>query len=293
MRVLVITGDKKFGPGHPRYDLQQGAVDSLVVVYWGRSALWPALPHEPFDVVTVQDPFWRGLFALTVAGRLRVRLNVQVHADLAAQSFVKRMLARYVLRRANSIRVVSHKIKNQIVARAPITVLPVYIEISKYRNIVRRPDGETILWLGRFEEEKDPFYALEVLEAVRGKGVDAKLVMLGTGSLRAAVRSAAAHLPVEFPGWSDPTFYFATCGVVLSTSHAESYGASIIEALAAGVPVVAPDVGVAREAGATVVSKDLMPGVVAEALVHGKEASLKLPLFSRAEWQTTYRESLQ
>ena len=60
MKVLIITGDKKFGPGHERYELQRSVVDELAVVYWGRGSYWPKLPKERFDVVTTQDPFWRG-----------------------------------------------------------------------------------------------------------------------------------------------------------------------------------------------------------------------------------------
>ena len=71
MRVLVITGDRRFGPGNPRYDLQRQAVEELTVVYWGRGALLPKLPAGPFDVVTAQDPFWRGFVGWYAAKRLR------------------------------------------------------------------------------------------------------------------------------------------------------------------------------------------------------------------------------
>ena len=147
MKVLMITGDKKVATS-ARFALQAAQVDKLAVVYWGRGALWPAMPQEHFDVVTVQDPFWRGLFAWRVARRMGAKFNVQVHTSVLT------MLGKFILRRADSIRVVSEKIKKQVEAigvRTPITVLPIYVDISKFQNIVRQPHSKKIiLWIGRF-----------------------------------------------------------------------------------------------------------------------------------------------
>ncbi len=288
MKVLAISGDKRFKPGNPRYDLQASAVD-LAVVYWGWGALFPRIPEGHFDVVTAQDPFFRGLFALYVAQRLKARFNVQVHADLSAQPFFKYFIAKKVLRHADTIRVVSKKGKSQIEhirVRGRISILPVFTDLSRFSSIVRKTDPHTILWVGRFEAEKNPFYALDVLKYVRKQGVDARLVMLGDGSLRGMLegKASALSLPVKFPGWHDPAPYLATATLVLSTSIHESWGASIIEALAAGVPVVAPDVGVAREAGAIVVSHEHMPGIVTEALQSGAETHLAITMPSKDEW---------
>ncbi|MSR70801.1 glycosyltransferase [Candidatus Kaiserbacteria bacterium] len=290
MKVLMITGDKKFGPGHPRYDLQASVCD-LSVVYWGRGSVFPKIPPGPFGVVTSQDPFWRGLFAWWVARRIGAKLNIQVHTS------VLNALGKFVLRRADSVRVVSEKIRQHIVAigiRAPITVLPIYVDVSKFRTITPQPHGQkTILWVGRFEDEKDPLLALNVLEAVRQEGVDAALVMLGTGSLEKSLTARAKGLPVQFPGWRDPAAYLAQADVVLSTSKHESYGASIIEALAAGVAVVAPDVGVAREAGAIVVPRSDLGHATAAALRAGARGELKLALLDPEEWVKRWCGSLQ
>ena len=290
MKVLMITGDGQFGPGHPRYDLQKSAVDKLAVVYLGRSAPWPKIPAGRFDVVTAQDPFWRGLFAWVIARRTGAKFNVQVHTSVLT------MLGKFVLRRADSVRVVSEKIKQQVEragVTAPVHVLPIYIEISKFKTIVRHPSksdllDKTILWIGRFEDEKDPLLALEVLKQVPG----AKLIMLGKGSLEATLRDTSAGLPVEFLGWRDPAPYLAAADVVLCTSKHESWGASIIEALAAGVPVVAPDVGVAREAGATVVTREKLAETVVDVLKSGQRGTLTLQLPSAEEWAKRWKETL-
>lgn len=304
MNVLMITGDKRFDQGHPRFELQKSAVDELVVMYWGRGEMFPRIPSGVWDVVTVQDPFWRGLFAWHVARRLGARFNVQVHTDWRSVSLLQRIVAETVLRHADTVRVVSNTLKEQLQrfgVKKPITVLPIFVDIERFTKIERHPEPGLILWLGRFEDEKDPLLALEVLRKVRATGLHAKLVMLGKGSLEQMLHAAAKNLPVEFPGWRDPAAYLAVADVVLCTSRFESWGASIIEALAAGVPVVAPDVGVAREAGAIVVplghsptgeAREQLAEAVAEALHSGARGVLTLQLPSAPEWAQQWRESL-
>jgi len=293
MRVLMITADPRFGPGHERYELQRAAVDELVVLYWGKGALWPRLPkNKHFDVVTAQDPFWRGHLAHHLVQLFGGTLNVQVHTDLSEYSGLKKWFAKFNLRNADTVRVVSQKIKQQVEAmgvRAKITVLPVYIDVDRFRTVVRHPhDQQTILWIGRFEDEKYPLLALDIVSKIPG----AHVIMLGKGSLEGALRKKAHGLSVEFPGWKDPIEYLPRVDVVLSTSKHESYGASIIEALAAGVPVVAPDVGIAKEAGAFVVARQDLAKKVTEVLHDGVKGELKLDLPNKEVWQQRWRESL-
>ena len=296
MKVLMITGDRNFEPGHERYELQRSVVDELHLVYWGRGSVWPRIPTGHFDVVTVQDPFWRGLFGWWIAKRIGAKLNVQVHTDLSAYSGLKLVLSQLVLRRADTIRVVSNKIKLQVEhmgVHANIIVLPVYVEISKFQTIVRRAhDGKNILWIGRFEEEKNPLQAIEVLKDVLQVEPAAKLVMLGKGSLEKRVAERAANLPIELPGWQDPASFLAIADVVLCTSVHESWGASIVEALAAGVPVIAPDVGVASEAGAIVVPRNKLAERLVTVLEEGAKGELLLTMPTKEEWADQWKESL-
>ncbi|MDO8408344.1 MAG: glycosyltransferase [bacterium] len=304
MKVLTITGDKSFGPGNPRYDLQRSQVEELAVVYWGRGSLWPKIPWGHFDVVTAQDPFWRGHFAGHVARLLGTKLNLQVHTDLSALSWLSRRQAAFNLRKADSIRVVSEKIKKQVEGmgvRVPMHVLPVYVDVERFRGLTHQPfdqaqdkpqNKKTILWVGRFEDEKDPLYAVHVLEEVRESGIDATLVMLGTGALEPGLRQRAKVLPIELPGWQDPKPYLQGADVVLSTSRHESWGASIVEALASGVPVVAPDVGVAREAGAIVVPREQLAETVVDVLKKGTRGTLRLELPNAPEWARRWKETL-
>lgn len=301
MRVLMISGDKNVTtPGTPaflRTQLMRREVGALDVVYMGRGSIWPKVPPGQYDVVTSQDPFWRGLFAWRAAKRLKAKLNIQVHADLSEQPFVRHILSQIILRHADSIRVVSEKIKKQvehIAVKAPISVLPIFVDLSKFSSVVPRPhSSKNILWIGRFEKEKDPLRAIDVLKEVLKVIPDVRLTMLGSGSYGQRVSDSAAHLPVQIPGWGDPVSYLDTADVVLSTSPEESWGASIVEALAAGVPVVAPDVGVAREAGAHIAPRENLAEALLEVLKTGEKGALRLSIPSAQEYATLWRKTLE
>jgi glycosyltransferase involved in cell wall biosynthesis len=267
-----------------------------VVVWPGEGILKPLLLKEKYDVVTSQDPFWRGLIAWLAARRLGAKLNVQLHADLSAQSFVKHVLAQIILRHADSVRVVSEKIRKQVEHIAPnkkISILPIFIDTEKYTAAQPKPhDTKTILWSGRFEAEKDPLAAIKVLRRVQQE-LDARLVMIGEGSLKEELERQAKDLPVEIMPWQhEMRPYLESADVVLSTSPAESFGASIIEALAAGVPVVSYDVGVAREAGAIIAEKNTIVQKVIEVLTHPRKGELQMTLLTKEAWAKAWSETL-
>jgi glycosyltransferase involved in cell wall biosynthesis len=256
--------------------------------------------ERSIDVVSAQDPFLYGLAALRAVRGTRARVNIQVHTDLAALSIARRMLAGFVLRRAESIRVVSNKIKDYLLPfrlTAPISVLPVYMDLAPFRSVMHRPHPhfkKTILWIGRFEKEKDPLMALTILEDVRRAGIDAGLILLGAGSLERDLSARAAPLApyVEFAGWEDPKPYLAMADVVLSTSLHESYGMSIVEALAAGVLVVAPDIGIAKDAGAIIATRENLAEKVVDVLGNDTRGELKFSVLTSAEWLEKWKHSL-
>lgn len=304
MKVLMISGDPKLlderSSAGERARLQRSKVDQLDIFVWPQShtlrAIKKALHVHRHEVITTQDPLWRGLLGWFLSRAHTVRLNVQVHGDLSALSRVKRALAHFVLRRAHSVRAVSTRVAEQVArtgTKAQVHVLPMYLDLERFTKVTpiahERP---TILWIGRFEKEKDPLRAIAVLREVRAHGSDAVLVMLGAGSLAEKLQSAAHELPVEFPGWKAPEEYLPYADVVLSTSPAESWGASIIESLAAGVPVVAPDVGVAREAGAIIEDRAHLARAVFAVLRDRPRGVLKIAFLDREAWATKWKESL-
>lgn len=300
----MVSGDANIvqpqGAAAERLAIQRLAVDVLDVAVWpqqhGTFATLGKAVRGSYDVITAQDPFWRGIFGWKLALLTGAKFNVQVHSDLRAVRGVRRLVARFVLRRADTIRVVSDRGAEEVRAlrlRGRVSVLPMYLPLERFRAVVRNPaEPPIILWVGRMEVEKNPLEAIHLFGELLKQGVRAELVMLGKGSLMHAAAAASKHLPVRLLGWQDPIPFLAQASVVVSTSPYESWGASIIEALAAGVPVVSYDVGVAKEAGAIITTKEKIIDVLVRVLTSHPEGRLNLTLLDADAWQKAWRASL-
>lgn len=251
------------------YPVQSSRLLRIPALAWRARAL---VRTRGIEVVSAQDPFEYGLVAWLAIRGTKARLHIQLHTDPFAPDFARLSLTNrlrtwlmpLIIRRAARIRVVSKHLKDELERRyhpqASVTVLPIYANLDRVRTVVRTPEGGQLLWIGRFEREKDPMLALEALAALRAAGVDARLTMLGAGRLKGALIARASMRGLEpfidFPGHLDPLPYLATAELLLATSRYEGYGLAIVEALAAGVPVLATDVGIAREAGAIIAPRE-------------------------------------
>jgi glycosyltransferase involved in cell wall biosynthesis len=231
-------------------------------------------PH----VVSVQDPFEVGLIGWLVASRLRVPLHVQVHTDFlspeyASHSVMNRaraLIAGFVLRRAAGVRVVSESIRASIEKQyhlhAPVSVLPIFADVARLRGIVAESDLEArfaqydkrLLVVSRLEPEKNVVLALDSF--AKSAPQNSCLIVVGDGGERQILEERAKGLGivdrVHFEGTQNASRYYSIADLVLVPSRYEGYGLVIVEALAAGKPVIATDVGVAREAGAIVTSQE-------------------------------------
>ncbi len=318
MKVLMITGDARMlVPGteaHERYLLQQAQVSELKVMVWSPRqplALFSVLGHaltRRFDVVTTQDPLWRGLLGLVAARLGGARLQVQLHGDLDFVQGLSRAVLQVVLWHANAIRAVSERIRAQAEAvgtRVFVDVLPVFvdanvIDAAPAADIKKEfPQfGKTVLFVGRLEVEKNCAEALRVFKQVAQEFPGAGLIVAGEGSEQPMLESLARDLglssKVVFVGYrTDALSLYKAVDCLLVTSLHESWGAAIVEALHADCAVVAPDVGVAKEAGATVVARPELGAAVIGILRSGARGRLQVPLLSRDEWASRWRETLQ
>ncbi|HET9209299.1 MAG TPA: glycosyltransferase [Thermoanaerobaculia bacterium] len=188
---------------------------------WG-SRLLRRLRGVPFvDIAHGQDPKWEGAFARQKPDRV-----------VAFTEAARRM----ILARA---------------PRARVVVIPHGVDLDSFR-----PDatpvpldlpGPVVVCAGAVDSHKRMDLAVEACARI-----GASLVILGEGPEGAAVdRLAADRLPgrylrrtvprAEMPGW------YAAADCFTLPSRTESFGLTYLEALACGVPCVAPDDEVRRE----------------------------------------------
>jgi glycosyltransferase involved in cell wall biosynthesis len=110
-----------------------------------------------------------------------------------------------------------------------------------------RSSSRTVLVLQRLEPEKDTITALRAWKASRLVDEGWVMRVVGDGSeregLEAWVRSEAVE-GVTFVGWvPSANDELANAGVLLAPARSEPFGLAVVEAMAAGIPVVGSESG--------------------------------------------------
>jgi alpha-1,6-mannosyltransferase len=104
------------------------------------------------------------------------------------------------------------------------------------------PGQVLLVHCGRLSVEKRADRSIDALAALRDSGVDARLVIVGDGPLRARLHRQAARLPVDFTGFVESRSAVATllasADVALAPGPHETFGLAALEALACGTPAV-------------------------------------------------------
>jgi glycosyltransferase involved in cell wall biosynthesis len=179
-------------------------------------------------------------------------------------SFGFRLLERWLARRTDALVAVSPEVRDELVRLgiAPaekFTVVRVGIELDERvasvdgRAATRRmlgisDDSFTVGWIGRMTGVKRTSDVLLAFKALRERGVDAFLCMIGDGPERPLLEQRAHELGIMkrtlFLGYQEEVapFYAALDAMILPSGN-EGTPVSAIEALAAGRPVVATRVG--------------------------------------------------
>ncbi|MDP3725660.1 MAG: glycosyltransferase [bacterium] len=203
----------------------------------------------------------------------------------------------------------AEKIKNAL----PVTLPKKYDPVrSCARDRVASPEdrgaatsngaGFTILWVGRLEREKNITLAITALAQFVKKFPNAGLVIVGDGTERKKLELQATSYKLQaniiFEGWkNDVVGYYKSADVLLVTSWYEGYGMNMVEARIAGIPVIAPDVGVAFEIGAYIT--DHTADSIAQTLIQLYEQKLpkrdayEYPYKNKEQYLQLYKESFE
>lgn len=232
------------------------------------------------NLVVSQDPFECGLVAWRLAGFFHAKLSLQIHTDFLSPHFVghsllnrlRIIISRWTLPRADSIRVVSERIKERIKKRGwklktiPF-VQPIVVDVERIKNAPVISDlrkqyprfEKIILMVSRLEPEKNIDMAIRSLKEILRKYPRAGLIIVGAGSelplLKASVSKHGMESSIVFDGWRNHDIiysYYKTADLFLNTSFYEGYNLTMTEAKAAGCKVLSPDVSGAREIGANI-----------------------------------------
>lgn len=217
------------------------------------SALGPLVRLARGGLLHAHD--YKALGLALVAGALaRAPVVATFHGDTAhlARVVVYERLARWLARFTSGVAATSEPLAARIRAAAPRTavhVIPNGLRVGpavapEERLAARQalgipPEARVLAFVGRLSVEKAPEV---LLRAARGTG--ARVLVAGDGPLRPALEAEAAGEDVRFLGFvTDVGPVLAAADVLALPSRTEGLPMAVLEAMAAGVPVVASAVG--------------------------------------------------
>jgi phosphatidylinositol alpha-mannosyltransferase len=161
---------------------------------------------------------------------------------------------------------------------AVLEIVPNGVDLALFSEAVPRADlpaGRRILWVNRLDPQKGFPIALAAFSKVLVEVPEATLVVVGEGKDREALKllTGPALARVEMrgavPNEQVPSYLAAGDVFVSPAVGQESFGIALVEAMAAGLPVVATDIPGYREVVSNDVEGLLVPPRDPEALAAG------------------------
>ena len=165
------------------------------------------------------------------------------HHDFVPSPAIGAALRR-ALRRADAVVANSRAVRDDLALGRPVEVIPPGVDLNRFTPVATERGG--ILWLGALVDWKRPDLALEILARTPGA-----LLRLAGAPIdsdgdrireRLETRAAQPDLAgrIEMPGTIDSAEALRSARALLHTADREPFGIALAEALASGVPVVAP-----------------------------------------------------
>ena len=214
------------------------------------------LADERFDLLHFHEPFvpFLSLVLLRESTSVNVATFHAYNGWSPAYEFGRRMLGSYA-RRLHGRITVSVAARYFIDKYFPgdYKVIPNGVEVERFataRPIERWRDGTpNLLFVGRFEERKGLLHLLKAYRLLRREGRDCRLLVVGHGPQEREARRYVLTRRlggVELLGRvgdDEKARWFATSDIYVSPATGrESFGIVLLEAMAAGKPIVCSDI---------------------------------------------------
>jgi len=259
-------------------------------------ALWSVAMKEKPDVIHAHWVLPQGFTAAMVGKMLGIPVVVTAHAGdvFPLNKPLFRVLSRFAVRSAAAVTVNSNYTKaavEKIISKSTI-VVPMGVDTKQFSSAppfaaaaVRKKygvKGKMLLFVGRLAEKKGVTYLVEAMKQVVKTSPNCKLVVVGDGPEKDSLvrQSEPIRRNIVFagsiPNGQLPAFYraadvFVLPSIVAKSGDTEGMGVVLLEAIAAGTPVIAsnvggiPDIIISNKTGMLVEQKN--PGQLASAII--------------------------
>lgn len=173
---------------------------------------------------------------------------------------IHKRLIMLMYNKADTIVVVSQALKEDLIKnfnifKEKIQVINNFYDIENIRKLASEPvekelqyifSKPTVVTVGRLTEQKGQWHLIRAFKYVREKIPDAKLLILGQGSLEEYLKNLSSQLElsndVHFLGFqSNPFKYISKSDIYILPSLYEGFPNALCEAMACGLPVISSD----------------------------------------------------
>jgi phosphatidyl-myo-inositol alpha-mannosyltransferase len=213
------------------------------------------LADEDFDLLHVHEPELPmiGAQIITKAQCPVVATFHAFHPETAMGKTIETFRIpyfKYIFSRLNILTAVSDAAAQFVRERTDqqVHIIPNGIDLAKYQLKRLTTDAPTILYIGRLEKRKGVRYLVKAFAELKRTHTNARLVIAGEGDLRSGLEQYVADnaiTDVEFLGFvseQQKLELLASADVFCAPAiYGESFGIVLLEAMAAGVPIVAGD----------------------------------------------------
>jgi 1,2-diacylglycerol 3-alpha-glucosyltransferase len=219
------------------------------------------------DIIHVHSPFTMGRVGLRYSRKYRIPLvftyhtlyDQYVHYVPVAQDLAKEVVVKYSNDFCHHIIVPSTEVEQILKGhiRTPITVLPTGVPLHMLQqgdpqwlknNYPIPPENKVLLFVGRLTKEKNLEFLIKAFRQVKDRDPQTTLVLTAQGPIESELKRLATNLDLQldrdvlFTGavpYETLKHVYHSADLFVFSSMTETQGLVLIEAMAAGLPVVA------------------------------------------------------
>ena len=225
-------------------------------LYYLPGAVRQVLKLKP-DLVHAQG-MYMGLVAYVANLVSGIPYLVYSRGEMYVKWPFKRQISRLVMRWANRVIAQTEDMRHglQAILSRDVEVIPNGVDLQDFVPMSKseartklglQPNSKFVLFVGRARPEKNLFGFVETMDYLRGRG-DCCAIVVGDGPQLSRAKCLANSLDlsnITFKGNVDnkdvPLYMYAS-DVLVNTSFSEGFPTTFLEAMASGLPIVAPSI---------------------------------------------------
>lgn len=215
--------------------------------------------QKKFQILNIHSPEYLGLGAL-VFKKIFPQVKLVFHFHLGHTGFVFKNIDKFCLPKVDGVICDSAFLAREVAAGYGVDKEKIFVNHCGTDLSIKRipPDKKLIkkygfegkrvmIFMGRLIARKNPVFLIEILRSLRERGNDAALIIVGEGPEKVKIQEKINEHDLQkfvcFPGFlraQDKINHYAIADVFVFPSNNEGFVLVVLEALAAGLPLVVP-----------------------------------------------------